>query len=150
MADIGNLVQRLRLKLDDPSSEMLSIEFLENEIFEAISRHTQGEYTIETLPVPEEFLVLKLALINCFRTLAIREAQRSHLKIDTIEIDRMQATQNFYMLVRQLQESYDSDMENRGGFYVVQADATRVTGYLDANKSATSLVIDTGRFNEVL
>lgn len=102
--NLEEMRERLRSRLGDSS---LSTEEIDFELKNAVFRHNP-DWTVETLPENEEYLVLKLAQISCLYTLASREAKNYRIGVDGVSIDKAQRVRNYLAIAENLEKEYQS------------------------------------------
>ena len=106
--NLQEAVSVLRIRLGDENKTKFTDDtFLELELKDAMHKHNR-EYTIETVPEDEEYLIVKLAQISCLYTLASREAKNYSISVDGISIAKSERVKNYLSLANSLEKEYDS------------------------------------------
>jgi len=106
--NLQEAVSILRIRLGDENKTKFTDDtFLELELKDAMHKHNR-EYTIETVPEDEEYLIVKLAQISCLYTLASREAKNYSISVDGISIAKSERVKNYLSLANSLEKEYDS------------------------------------------
>lgn len=101
------MVERLRLKLSDREKTKFQLDSqLESEIIEAMHKFN-SDYTLETVPENEEYLILKLAQISCYYVLATREAKNYKISVDGLSIAKSERVKNYLDLAKMVEDDYD-------------------------------------------
>lgn len=105
--NLEEMVSRLRIKIgDETGTKLPDDEYLAQEITDAMYKHNP-DYTIETVPEKEEYLILKLAQIGCFYTLASKEAKNYKISVDGISIAKSERVTNYLRLADGLAKEYE-------------------------------------------
>lgn len=105
--DLDVAVTTLRAKLDDTDKEKFEEDsILEDEIKEAV-KELDTDYTIDNVPEEEEYLVIKKALINSLRLLAIKYSEGLDISSSEIQVDRTTRVKRLLDLASNLEEDYD-------------------------------------------
>lgn len=103
---LADMVSRLRFKIGDTDSTKFQDNTdLEQVIKEAMNEHNK-DYTLDTVPENEEYLILKLAQISCYYTLASREAKNYKINVDGISIAKAERVKNYMSLAQALEKEY--------------------------------------------
>jgi hypothetical protein len=106
--NLQEAVSILRIRLGDENKTKFTDDtFLELELKDAMHKHNR-EYTLETVPEDEEYLIVKLAQISCLYTLASREAKNYSISVDGISIAKSERVKNYLSLANSLEKEYDS------------------------------------------
>lgn len=106
--NLQEAVSILRIRLGDENKTKFTDDtFLELELKDAMHKHNR-EYTLETVPEDEEYLIIKLAQISCLYTLASREAKNYSISVDGISIAKSERVKNYLSLANSLEKEYDS------------------------------------------
>jgi hypothetical protein len=105
--DISVAVITLRAKLNDLDKVKFPEDStLETEIKEVV-KELDSEYTVETVPEEKEYLVIKKALINSLRLLAIKYSEGLDISSSEIDVDRTTRVKRVLDLASNIEEDYN-------------------------------------------
>lgn len=107
MAQLDDMLQRLKSRIPLDTQYPFEDITLEQYINDAINQHNP-QYSSETLPESEEYLVVWLALINVYLTLAAQYAEDFNIKANGGEFDMEQPHIHYLNLARRLEEQYST------------------------------------------
>ena len=122
--NLREAVSILRIRLGDETKvKFSSDDYLEQEIKTAMHKHNR-DYTIDTIPEEEEYLILKLAQISCYYTLASREAKNYKISVDGISIAKSERVRNYLSLAEGLEGEY-RDIINSPDYHMIEVNSVK-------------------------
>lgn len=122
--NLREAVSILRIRLGDETKvKFPSDDYLEQEIKTAMHKHNR-DYTIDTIPEEEEYLILKLAQISCYYTLASREAKNYKISVDGISIAKSERVRNYLSLAEGLEGEY-RDIINSPDYHMIEVSSMK-------------------------
>lgn len=121
MAQLDDMVTRLQKRIPADTQYPFSYDDLTQFIFDAINQHSP-QYTSETLPESEEYLVVWLALVTVYITLAARYAEDFDMKAGGGDFKMEQPHVHYMNLAKTVLAQYNSN----AGSTIDVTTATRV------------------------
>lgn len=112
MALLDDMLQRLQSRIPTDTQYPFTLADLQQFLLDAISQHS-SQSTLATLPESEEYLVVWLALVTVYTTLAARYAEDFDIKVTGGEFKMEQPHIHYLNLAKNLQNQYNEAAGNK-------------------------------------
>lgn len=100
------MIELLRMRINDREGDAFTDEELEAEILFAMNKYDK-DLTVETVPENIEYLILKLAQISAYYTLASNEAKHYKISVDGVSVSKADRVKNYLALAQGLEKEYN-------------------------------------------
>lgn len=105
MATMTDLLSRIKGRIPSDTEYPFEDSDLQQLIIDAVNQHNPT-YSVDTLPEPEEYLVIWVAMISVYTILATKYAESFSVRVGSNQFELDQPHLHYMKLAKSLQDQY--------------------------------------------